>query len=200
LWALWCGSHCDDLFGTVVSTEPYTRELVEVLRKKIESRTVEQTLRIVSADQDRIRPVTMELVTALKNDGVSFEYTEYLGKHDQRFAAGPGGIDMLFSVDRLLRGEHEDGTPLVAPAPQPIVETSLARPVGVDASGTGAPPMRWMAGWDTRSTALLAGTIGGTAATAAVVRRAVHEEDESDASENDTVEAMETAPASTRRT
>lgn len=190
LWALYCGSQCEDLFSHVISSEPYTRELVQVLRRAIVARKSDQTLKIVSANEDRIRPVTLELVEALRADGVALEYVEYLGKHDQRFAAGPGGIDVLFSFDRMLRGELEDGTPRVAPTPEVVVDRSGIDRVGrvPGADGNAAP--RWMRGWDTRTGALLAGTVGGTIATAAVVRRAVHEDDELD--------AMQTA--STRRT
>jgi hypothetical protein len=71
LWALYCGAQCEDLFGHVISTEPYTRELVDVLHDKVKSRKTDQSLRIVSANEDRIRPVTMELVEKLRADGVA---------------------------------------------------------------------------------------------------------------------------------
>jgi hypothetical protein len=192
LWAMYCGAQCEDLFGHVISTEPYTRELVDVLHRSITGRKTDQTLRIVSANEDRIRPVTMELVEKLRADRVAFEYVEYLGKHDQRFAAGPGGIDMLFAFDRALRGEHDDGSPLVPHVPA-IVGGSVSAgrvPEGEERVGP-----RWMRGWDARTGALLAGTLGGTLATAAVVRRAVKE----DADDLDAMEPLEPMPASSRR-
>jgi hypothetical protein len=188
LWALFCGAQCEDLFGHVISTEPYTRDLVDVLHRTIVARKTDQTLRIVSANEDRIRPVTMELVDALRADHVAFEYAEYLGKHDQRFAAGPGGIDTLFAFDRILRGEHDDGTPMIAPPEIVRSGTAIGRVPGADDRVS----PRWMRGWDARTGALLAGTIGGTLATAAVVRRAVKEEDEREGE-------LEPIPLSTRR-
>lgn len=121
LWALWCGADCEDLFGMINATQPYTRELVQPLRRKIVARKGNQRLRVVGALDDRLRIPTHELLDALRADGVAFETYEYLGKHDQRFAAGPGGIDALFTFDRALRGQREDGTDLV---PKPKTMTA----------------------------------------------------------------------------
>ncbi len=113
LWALYCGAQCEDIFGAVDACQPYTRDLVQVLRRAVNARKTDQKLRIIGATEDRLRIPTNELVSALRTDGVPFEYYEYLGQHNQRFAAGPGGIETLFHFDRALRGQRDDGTSIV---------------------------------------------------------------------------------------
>ena len=109
LWAIYCGSHLPDVFGFVNALQPYTRYLLTVLERAVLSRKGPQRLRIVGAFSDRIHEPTMELVNLLRQDGIDLDYYEYLGMHDGRFVAGPGGIDTLFTFDRVLRGMGPDG-------------------------------------------------------------------------------------------
>ena len=195
LWAMHCGALCEDLFGHVVATEPYTRELVPQLRRVIGARTTDQTLRIVSAEHDRIRAATLELVAALRADDVPVEYVEYLGRHDQRFAAGPGGIDALFTFDRRLRGEQPDGRPLRSPSVAirssgPVEGARAAHGLFGMASAGPASPLR---------TALLGGgALAGAGLTTATVRAALREGREPRAHDPQG-EARDEPPPSSRR-
>jgi hypothetical protein len=65
---------------------------------------------MVTSHDDHQRKSTVELARALQSDGVDLELYEYLGAHSAAFAAGPGGVDALFTFDRALRGESADGT------------------------------------------------------------------------------------------
>lgn len=110
LWALYAGSACSDLFGTVVATQPFTEELVKPLRTAVTERKHAQRLRMVTSEFDHQRKSTVELSEVLHADGIEHDLIEYPGAHSAAFAAGPGGLDALLSFDRSLRGEELDGT------------------------------------------------------------------------------------------
>ena len=167
LWSIYCGAQCEDVFGFVNATEPYTRELVQVLRRAVVARKTDQKLRIVGATEDRIRIPTNELVSYLKADGVDLDYYEYLGKHDQKFAAGPGGIDMLFHFDRVLRGQRDDGTYLVPPPAPPFGE-GLEGARGVLQPTAGQAKLR---GFRAKTAAIGALALGAVTAGALALRR-----------------------------
>jgi hypothetical protein len=169
LWAIYCGAQCEDLFGFVNATQPYTRELVQVLRRAVVARKTDQKLRIVGALDDRIRIPTSELVAALKADGLDVPYYEYLGKHDQKFAAGPGGIDTLFHFDRVLRGQRDDGSYLVPPQSPLLEQAGLTSERGARPPVAGQGVMGPMAA---RTAAYAALALGGVTAAALLVRRA----------------------------
>jgi hypothetical protein len=169
MWALYCGAQCEDVFGTINTCQPYTRELVTVLRNAIVARKTNQRLRIVGALWDRLKEPTTRLMEGLRADGVPFEYVEYLGKHDQRFAAGPGGIDTLLTFDRGLRDQHMDGSP-IHPAAPAIALPKLSEE-GLVGGGHGAtrvlaPELRRSIGWG----ALAAGGLLGAAAAIGAAR------------------------------
>jgi hypothetical protein len=169
LWAMYCGAQCEDVFGHVNATQPYTRELVQVLRRAVEARKTDQKLRIVGALDDRIRIPTSELVALLKADGVDVPYYEYLGKHDQKFAAGPGGLDMLFHFDRVLRGQRDDGSYLVPPPVPPLAGVGFTGTRGVRLPSSGQGMMGRIRA---RTAAVGALALGGAAAAALLLRRA----------------------------
>ena len=167
LWSIYCGAQCEDVFGFVNATQPYTRELVQVLRRAVVARKTDQKLRIVGATEDRIRIPTKELVTYLQGDGADVEYYEYLGKHDQKFAAGPGGLDMLFHFDRALRGQRSDGTYLVPP-PSPLFADGVEGARGVLPKAAGQAKL---SGFRAKTAVIGALALGAAAAAALALRR-----------------------------
>jgi len=113
LQTIFAGSVCSDLFATLVATQPFTEDLVPPLRKIVNARLhngMPQRIRMVTSTDDHQKKTTVALFEALRSDGVAIELKEYPGAHSAQFAAGPGGIDALFTFDRALRGEAEDGT------------------------------------------------------------------------------------------
>jgi predicted esterase len=110
LWALYAGSECSDLFGSIVATQPFTEDLLEYLRTQIESRKQPQRIRMITSVEDHQRGPTLALSEALRRDGIDHELFEYEGAHSAAFAAGPGGLDAMLTFDRWLRGEQMDGT------------------------------------------------------------------------------------------
>ncbi len=110
LWAIYSGSLCSDLFGTLVATQPYTEDLVPPLRAIVNARKQPQRLRMISSVDDHQKKTTLALSNALHGDGIDHEYYEYKGAHSAEFAFGPGGIDALLQFDRRLRGEELDGS------------------------------------------------------------------------------------------
>jgi hypothetical protein len=123
LWALYSGSACSDLFGSIVATQPFTEDLVEYLRQQIVSRKQAQRIRMVTSFDDHQRASTLALSSALRTEGIDHELSEYVGPHSAGFAAGPGGIDAMFTFDRWLRGELMDGT-----RPLPARDGTMAMP------------------------------------------------------------------------
>ncbi len=110
LWAIFCGSACADLFSTIVGIQPFTEELLDPLRNAVVARSRPQRLRMLTSKDDHQRESTEALAAALTKEKVPLELEVYRGAHSAEFAAGPGGLDALLTLDRALRGESMDGT------------------------------------------------------------------------------------------
>jgi hypothetical protein len=109
-FALYCGAQCDDVFGTIIAMQPYSRQLKEILRDLLLARPTAQNIRILESTWDRNRFPLKEMVDDFRENKIDFDIYTYKGWHDQRYASGPGGLDQLLYFDRLLRGQLLDGS------------------------------------------------------------------------------------------
>jgi hypothetical protein len=141
LWSMYCGAQLSDWFSTLVAVQPFTEDLERLLRKTLKARTAPQRLRMVTALQDRLRPMNVKLAGLLEKDGIDLELVEYPGDHNWKFPAGPGGLDMLMTIDAAL----ERPAPAVAlapsPAPAPAPSPAIAS-APVSAPAPAASPSR----------------------------------------------------------
>jgi len=124
VWALWLGAQLDDLFSSVVAVQPYTDGYEKTLHKVLRARTRAQSIRVITSSGDRLHGPAVEFVEKAKKEGIAIDRETYAGQHEPLFARGPGGFEVLTSLDRTLAraapiAPAPAPAPALAPAPAP---------------------------------------------------------------------------------
>jgi hypothetical protein len=132
LWALWLGAQLDDLFSSVVAVQPYTDGYEKTLSKVLHARTRPQTVRDITSTGDRLHAPAVAFVEKMGKEGIAIEREAYRGQHEPLFARGPGGFEVLTSLDHAL----------ARPAPKPVASASASAPVITPAPAPAPAPYR----------------------------------------------------------
>jgi hypothetical protein len=102
LWALWLGAQLDDLFSSIVAVQPYTDGYEKTLHKVLRARTRPQAVRVITSTGDRLHAPAVSFVEKLTKEGIAIERETYSGQHEPLFARGPGGLEVLLTLDSAL--------------------------------------------------------------------------------------------------
>ncbi|MFO0625739.1 MAG: alpha/beta hydrolase-fold protein [Polyangiales bacterium] len=105
LLALEAGFAHPEVFGVVGAVQPAVRRRVPRVLARLREGADPQRVRLLTSDQDYLRPDVRALHRALDARRVAHDLVEVVGPHDYVFNRGAGGLEMLLFHDRALRGE-----------------------------------------------------------------------------------------------
>jgi len=102
LWAMWLGAQLEDLFSSIVAVQPYTDGYEKTLHKVLRARSKPQQVRVITSTGDRLHAPAVSFVEKMNKEGIAIERETYSGQHDPLFARGPGGVEVLLTLDGSL--------------------------------------------------------------------------------------------------
>jgi hypothetical protein len=112
--------------------QPYTDGYEKTLSKVLHARTRPQTVRVITSTGDRLHAPAVAFVEKMGKEGIAIEREAYRGQHEPLFARGPGGFEVLTSLDHAL----------ARPAPKAVASAYASAPAPVIAPAPAPAPYR----------------------------------------------------------
>lgn len=112
--ALRFASERPELFRTVGTEQAAVKGLIAVMRRAVRLRAEPMkalVFNLLSSHKDGFRRQIARFATGMRGLGLTIRHAETPGRHDKRFARGPGVIDMLLFHDAVFRGLGADKHP-----------------------------------------------------------------------------------------